>query len=114
LFSSTFTDEALKSIKRLPKNVKNALRKELQKRVLVYPTECGEPLTNELAEFRSFHFGDYRMVYKVFAEERVVAVVGIGRKDKTHHTDLYRRLESLAKTGELAEAVLRTFKSLEP
>ncbi len=113
MFTARFTGEALNNIKELPKNVQNALRKELLKKILVNPSGCGEPLLDLLAGFRSFHFGDYRMVHKVFAEKRVVAVVGVGKKDKTHQTDLYKRLEASAKTGKLAEAVLRTYKSLE-
>ena len=114
MYRAAFTDEALEQVKHLPKNVKNVLRKELQKKILVNPLGCGEPLTFTLAEYRSFHFGDYGMVYKIFVEERLVAVVGIGRKDKTHNTDLYKRLEASVKTGKLAKAILETLRSLEP
>jgi hypothetical protein len=44
----------------------------------------------------------------------VVAVVTIGKKDKRHQTDLYKRLEALAKAGKLAKAVLETYRSITP
>ena len=112
MYCSKFTDEALANIKKLPKSVKHSLKKEFQKRIHVNPTECSEPLTGMLAGFRSFHFGSYRVVYKVIEDIRTVAVVGIGKKDKTHQTNLYKRLETLAQTGKLAAAVLETYRSI--
>ena len=111
---SKFTDEAVENIKRLPKNVKNALKKEFEKKIHVDPIGCSEPLTGLLEGFRSFHFEDYRVVYKVIEDVRTVAVVAIGKKNKGHQTDLYKRLEALAKTGRLAKAVLETYRSIAP
>ena len=114
MYSSKFTHEAVENIKRLPKNVKNALKKEFEKKIQVDPIGCSEPLTGLLEGFRSFHFESYRVVYKVIEDIRVVAVVAIGKKDKSHQTDLYKRLEALAKTGKLAKAVLETYRSITP
>ncbi|MGB7283618.1 MAG: type II toxin-antitoxin system RelE/ParE family toxin [Candidatus Acidiferrum sp.] len=114
MYCSKFTDEAVENIKRLPKNVKNALKKEFEKKIHVDPVGCSEPLTGPLEGFRSFHFRDYRVVYKVIEDIRAVAVVAIGKKDKSHQTDLYKRLEALATTGKLAKAVLETYRSITP
>jgi mRNA-degrading endonuclease RelE of RelBE toxin-antitoxin system len=114
VYCSKFTDEAVENIKQLPKNVKNALKKEFEKKIHVDPIGCSEPLTGLLEGFRSFHFEHYRVVYKVMKDIRVVAVVAIGKKDKSHQTDLYKRLEALAKTGKLAKAVLETYRSITP
>ena len=112
MYCSKFTPDALASIKELPRNVKNRLKKEFEKKIHINPTGCSEPLTGELEGFRSFHFGDYRVVYKVFEDIHAVSVVGIGKKDKNHYTNLYKRLENLAKQGKLAEAVLETYRSI--
>jgi mRNA-degrading endonuclease RelE of RelBE toxin-antitoxin system len=114
VYSSKFTHEAVENIKRLPKNVKNALKKGFEKKIHVDPIGCSEPLTGLLEGFRSFHFESYRVVYKVIEDIRVVAVVTIGKKDKSHQTDLYKRLEALAKAGKLAKAVLETYRSITP
>jgi mRNA-degrading endonuclease RelE of RelBE toxin-antitoxin system len=114
VYCSKFTDEAVENIKRLPKNVKNALKKEFEKKIHVDPIGCSEPLTGLLEGFRSFHFEDYGIVYNVIEDIRAVAVVAIGKKDKAQQTDLYRRLEALAKTGKLAKAVLETYRSIAP
>jgi mRNA-degrading endonuclease RelE of RelBE toxin-antitoxin system len=113
LYTSKFTDEALENLRGLPKNVKNALKKEFKKKIHVNPVECSEPLTGVLEKYRSFHYGEYRVVYRVFEETKTVAIVGIGKKDKSHQTNLYKRLERLAKAGRLAETVLATYLSAE-
>jgi hypothetical protein len=41
-----------------------------------------------------------------------VAVVGVGKKDRHHHGEIYKRLEDLAKRGKLAAAVLDTYRSI--
>ncbi len=112
MYCSKFTDEALADIKKLPKNVRNALKKEFEKKIHVDPVSCSEPLVGLLENYRSFHYGDYRVVYRVFEDIRAVSVVGAGKKDKSHQTDLYKKLEGLAKKGRLAEALLETYRSI--
>jgi mRNA-degrading endonuclease RelE of RelBE toxin-antitoxin system len=112
LYCSKFTDEGLEDIRKLPKNVRDALKKEFEKKVHVNPMECSEPLFGILEHYRSFHYGDYRVVYRVFEDIKAVSVVGVGKKDKDHRTDLYHRLEVLAKKGRLAEAILETYRSI--
>ncbi len=58
--------------------------------------------------------GDYRIVYRVFEDIRAVAVVGVGKEDKNHQTDLYHRLKDLAEKGRLAEAILETYRMISP
>ena len=112
LYRSVFTDDALKDVKKLPKNVRNALKKEFEKKVHINPFNCSEELSGILAHYRSFHYGDYRVVYRVFEDIRAVSVVGLGKKNKDHRTDLYRRLENLAEKGRLADAILETYRTL--
>ena len=110
MYRSLFTTDALRDVKNLPKNVRNSLKKEFKKKIHVDPIGCSEPLTGQLEEFRSFHHGDYRVVYRVFAELGAVSVVGIGRKDADHQAEIYKELEALAQKGKLAEAVLRSLR----
>jgi mRNA-degrading endonuclease RelE of RelBE toxin-antitoxin system len=114
LYRSVFTDDALKDVKKLPKNVRNALKKEFEKKIHVNPFNCSEELSGILWHYRSFHYGNYRVVYRVFEDIRAVAVVGLGKKDKDYRTDFYKRLEDLAKRGRLADAVLETYRSISP
>ena len=112
MYCSKFTDDALEDIKKLPKNIRNALKKEFQKKIHVIPVGCSEESSGILGDFRSFHCGDYRVVYRVFADIKTVSVVGAGKKNKDHRTDLYKRLEALARKGRLANAVLETYRNI--
>lgn len=114
MYCSKFTDDALEDVRKLPKNVRNALKKEFEKKIHVNPFSCSEELSGILGNYRSFHHGNYRVVYRVFEDIRAIAVIGLGKKNKDHRTDLYKRLEDLAKRGRLADAVLETYKSISP
>ena len=112
MYTSKFIDEALVDIKELPKNVRNALRDEFKNKIHVDPVGCSEPLEGPLANYRSFHYGDYRVIYRVFEDIKAISVVGVGKKDQDHHAEIYRQLEVLAANGKLAQAVLDTYRSL--
>jgi addiction module RelE/StbE family toxin len=113
LYTSKFTSDALEDISALPKNVRNALKREFEKTIHRDPIACSEPLTGPLADFRSFHFHNYRVIYRVYGNLKIVAVVGVGKKDKTHYAEIYKKLERLAKSGKLAEDFLRAIRLLE-
>ncbi|HXC32742.1 MAG TPA: type II toxin-antitoxin system RelE/ParE family toxin [Verrucomicrobiae bacterium] len=112
MYTSKFTPDALVNIKGLPKHIRNAMKKGFEKTVHVDPVACSEPLTGLLENYRSYHFGEYRVIYRVFEDIKAVAVVGVGMKDQSHHAEIYQKLELLAKTGELAATVLDTYRSI--
>ena len=113
MYSSGFTSDAVEDIRALPKNARNRLKREFQKKILQNPVACSEPLVGPLAAFRSFHFLSYRVVYGVYEDLKMIAVVSVGKKDKAHFAEIYGRLEQLAKTGKLAEEFLRAIRLLE-
>jgi mRNA interferase RelE/StbE len=45
-----------------------------------------EPLIGELSGFYKFRVGDYRIIYEILFDERVVVIHGIG-----HRRDIYRK-----------------------
>jgi len=110
LYISKYTPYGLKCIRELPKNVRNTLKKEFETTIHKDPIGCSEELTGPLADFRSYHFLNYRVVYRIFEDLNAIAVVGVGEKDANHQAEIYKKLETLAKTGELADTVLRTIR----
>ena len=112
MYRSYFTADALENIKKLPKALRNSLKDQFKKKIHVNPMVCSEPLSKPLDNFRRFHYGDYRVVYRVFENLKAVSVVGVGKKDRHHQSDLHKQLEVLARRGELAAAVLHTLRSL--
>ena len=105
-----FTDDGLADIKGLDKSVRNSLKQPLLERVAADPDGCSQSLSEPLEGYRSFHWRDYRIVYKVYHELRAVAVVGVGKKSSQAHITIYKRLEALAQTGKLAESVMISLK----
>lgn len=112
MYRSYFTDDALENIKKLPKAVRNSLKQEFEKKIHVNPIACSEPLSKPLQNFRSFHFGDYRVICQVFKDLKAISVVGVGKKDRHHQSEIYKQLEALANSGKLAAAVLDTIRSI--
>lgn len=112
MYDIQFTDDGLQDVRALPRNIRNALGKAMKKELAPDPAPCSDELREPLQGWRSFHHGKYRVVFKVYKKERIIAVAGIGRHDKDEAKDIYRRLEAAAKRGKLAEQVLAALKGL--
>ena len=105
-----FTDEGLADVRKLPKGVKNALRKSILATIARDPYGCSRELEEPLRGWRSFHWRKYRVVFRIYDERKIVAIGGIGERLPQSHSDVYRRLEVLAAEGRLAEKVLLTLR----
>jgi mRNA-degrading endonuclease RelE of RelBE toxin-antitoxin system len=102
-----FTGDAVADIKTvIPRHLKGPLKKELQEKVAVDPKACSHELQRDLRGYNSFTWQDYRVVFKIFDDLKAVAVVGVGLRSPKSRENIYRRLEILARTGQLAQGVL--------
>lgn len=104
------TDDALENVRSLPKNVRNRLKGEIREKVAKDPYGCSKGLREPLKGFRSFSFGDYRVIFKVYEDLRAVGIAGIGKRDPRSQADVYKKLHVLAEEGKLAEKVLATLR----
>lgn len=105
-----FTQDGLADVKALPKNVKNSLKKELQRKIAVDPYGCSMELAELLKGWRSFHWRNYRIVFRVYDDLKAVAIAGIGLRSPQSGSDIYRRLETVAAEGKLAENILQLLR----
>jgi len=110
LYRLEFTGPALADVKALPKNTRNSLKKALAQQLARYPESCSGELEEPLAGFRSFHWRRHRVVFKLFADRELIAIVGVGERSPQSVANIYRRLEELAARGKLAEAVLAVLR----
>lgn len=101
-----FTDDAVADIRTISKEQKNTLRKALLSELVPDPKGRSKALRKQLDGFRSFAHGEYRVVFKIFDDLRAIAVVGVGLRSPQSTDNIYRKLEKLAATGELAQGVL--------
>ena len=111
MYSLKFTDSGHADVRALSKDRRNSLKKALSD-LARSPVSRSTELHGPLSGFRSFHWRRYRIVFRIFEAQKVVAVVGIGERDPQSASNIYRRLEALAASGELAESILTTLRGL--
>ncbi len=113
-FELRYTRDAAAEIKALDGSVRNQLRKVLEKKLAVDPEGYGLPLRGSLAGYWKHQFGNHRVIYRIYPQHRVVAVCSVGVRKQGDAEDIYRQLESVAKTGRLAEQLASVLRNLLP
>jgi mRNA interferase RelE/StbE len=113
-FELRYTTDAAADIKALDGSVRNQLRKVLEKKLAVDPEGYGLPLRGSLTGYWKHQFGNHRVVYRVYPEHRVVVICAVGVRKQGDAEDIYRQLESVAKTGRLAEQLASVLRNLLP
>jgi mRNA interferase RelE/StbE len=113
-FELRYTPDAAAEIKALDGSVRNQLRKVLEKKLAVDPEGYGLPLRGSLAGYWKHQFGNHRVVYRIYPQHHVVAVCSVGVRKQGDAEDIYRQLESVAKTGRLAEQLASVLRNLLP
>jgi mRNA interferase RelE/StbE len=113
-FELRYTPDAAADIKALDGSVRNQLRKVLEKKLAVDPEGYGLPLRVSLAGYWKHQFGNHRVVYRIYPEQHVVVVCAVGVRKQRDAEDIYRQLESVARTGRLAEQLASVLRNLLP
>jgi len=113
-FELRYTPDAARDIKGLDGSVRNQLRKVLEKKLAVDPEGYGLPLRGPLANYWKHEFGNHRIIYRIYPQHHVVVVCAVGVRKQGDAEDIYRQLESVAKTGRLAGQLVSVLKNLLP
>jgi mRNA interferase RelE/StbE len=113
-FELRYTSDAATDIKNLDGSIRKQLRKVLEKKLAIDPKGYGLPLRGALTNYWKHEFGNHRIVYRIYSAQRVVAVCAVGGRKQGDVEDIYRQLESVAKTGRLAEQLAAVIKKLVP
>jgi len=113
-FELRYTADAATDIKNLDGSIRKQLRKVLEKKLAIDPEAYGLPLRGALTNYWKHEFGNHRIVYRIYPAQRVVAVCAVGVRKHGDVEDIYRQLESVAKTGRLAEQLAAVIKKLVP
>lgn len=113
-FELRYTGDAAADIKALDGSVRNQLRKVLEKKLALDPEGYGLPLRGSLAGYWKHQFGNHRVIYRIYPEHRVVVVCAVGVRKQGDAEDIYRQLESVARTGRLAEQLASVLSNLLP
>ena len=113
-FELRYTPNAAAEIKALDGSVRNQLRKVLEKKLAIDPEGYGLPLRGPLTGYWKHQFGNHRVVYRIYPQQNVVVVCSVGVRKHGDAEDIYRQLESVAKTGRLAEQLAAVLRNLLP
>jgi mRNA-degrading endonuclease RelE of RelBE toxin-antitoxin system len=111
-FELRYTEDAAEDIQSLDGSVRKQLRKVLEKKLAIDPEGYGLPLRGALTNYWKHEFGNHRIVYRIYSAQRVVAVCAVGVRKHGDAEDIYRQLESVARTGRLAEQVAEVIRKL--
>jgi mRNA interferase RelE/StbE len=111
-FELRFTPDAAADIRNLDGSVRNQLRKVLERKLALDPEGYDLPLRSPLANYWKHEFGNHRIIYRIYPDHRVLAVCAVGVRKEGDAEDIYRRMESLARTGRLAERLASVLKNL--
>jgi mRNA-degrading endonuclease RelE of RelBE toxin-antitoxin system len=113
-FELRYTPDAAADIKALDGSVRNQLRKVLEKKLAVDPEGYGLPLRGPLTGYWKHQFGNHRVVYRIYPQHHVAVLMQCGARKPGDAEDIYRQLESVAKTGRLAEQLASVLGNLLP
>jgi mRNA interferase RelE/StbE len=113
-FALRYTSDAAADIKALDGSVRTQLRKVLEKKFAVDPEGYGLPLRGSLAGYWKHQFGNHRVVYRIYPQHHVVVVCSVGVRKQGDAQDIYRQLESVARTGRLAQQLASVLRNLLP
>lgn len=80
------TPEARRHLDKLPAKVHSAVLAAIFDTIAVNPHRAGTRLRGEFEGLRSARRGDYRVIYEILEDERVVLV-----HRAAHRADVYRR-----------------------
>jgi len=114
VFQLRFTPDAAADIHSLDGSIRNQLRKVLEKKLAIHPEGYGLPLRGTLANYWKHEFANHRVIYRIYPQVRVVAICAVGIRKQGDAADIYRQLESVAKSGRLAEQLASVLKKILP
>jgi mRNA interferase RelE/StbE len=113
-FELRYTPDAAAEIQALEGSVRKQLRRVLEKKLAIDPEAYGLPLRGPLAGYWKHQFGNHRVVYRIYPQLRVVVICSVGVRKQGDVEDIYRQLESVAKTGRLAEQLASVLNKFFP
>ncbi len=77
---------------KIPKNIREIIRKAIEERLSNEPVIFGQPLRQSLIGHRKLRVGDYRVIYRISKDEVIVLKIG-------HRKEVYERVLPRIKYG---------------
>lgn len=61
---------------RIPRNIKETIRKAIEERLTQDPISAGQPLRQSLKGHRKLRVGDYRVIYRIGGNDIIILKIG--------------------------------------
>ena len=84
MYSVEYLESVQKDIIKLSKATKNMLKKAIEKKLMINPIEFGKPLQYSLKGLRRLRVEDYRTIYLINFEKKIVLIVKIGHRKEVY------------------------------
>ena len=84
MYSIQYLESVKDDIKGLSKSTKNKLKKAIEKKLIINPIEFGKPLQYSLKGLRRLRVEDYRIIYQINLESKIVLIVKIGHRKEVY------------------------------
>ena len=85
-YSIKYLDYVLENdIPKLPKTVRTRIKKAIETRLVIDPISLGKPLRYSFKGHRRIRVGDYRLVYRIQVQKKIVIIVYI-----RHRKEIYK------------------------
>lgn len=84
MYSILYLDSVRNDLKDLSKSTKDKLKKAIEKKLMINPIEFGKPLQYSLKGLRRLRVEDYRIIYQIIPESRIVLIVKIGHRKEVY------------------------------
>lgn len=73
-----------KDIPKLDHAIKKRIRKNIESKLLIEPYRFGKPLQHSLNHMRSLRVGDYRVLYNINNDDKLISIVAIGHRKRIY------------------------------
>ena len=85
IWTIRYSDDVIKKdIPKLSTSIKQRVKQSIENKLMVDPLHFGKPLRYSLNNLRSLRVGDYRVLYALNNNDKVVSIVSI-----SHRKDIY-------------------------
>lgn len=68
----------------LPKKAKNIIKKAIEERLMIDPIGFGKPLRYSLKGHRRLRVGDYRIVYRIHPDKKLIIIIAIKHRKNVY------------------------------
>lgn len=84
MYKVEYLESVKEDIKSISKTNKDHIRKAIEKKLAANPIEFGKPLQYSLKGLRRLRVGDYRIIFQIEEDAKVVLIVKIGNRREVY------------------------------